>query len=242
MDQKTDSITDKSTEAQNQPNSIINAEEKKEDTKSKKKRRKKSILKKKNNQRKNSTSSSAGSGQFSDQNDVEATETSISISNIAASANTSSEGSPMTENELPSIPSDAIAHFSTKETEEIPSSDAPNTTSNIDIECDTNAGVNASRLRDLDIHFFSDTEVGYALSPNQSRPSSPVQSDTEFEMSQREKQENTMTSSASWKWGELPTQSDDPNSECNNTECEYLLISFDLNWISSEFSCPIFKI
>jgi phosphatidate phosphatase LPIN len=37
------------------------------------------------------------------------------------------------------------------------------------------------------------------------RPTTPVQSDTEFEVSQREKAENIMTHSASWKWGELPT-------------------------------------
>jgi hypothetical protein len=41
--------------------------------------------------------------------------------------------------------------------------------------------------------------------PRMSRPITPVQSDTEFEVSQREKVENVMTHSASWKWGELPT-------------------------------------
>lgn len=69
-----------------------------------------------------------------------------------------------------------------------------------------------SRVRDLDIHFFSDTEIGSGKSPQGSRPSTPIQSDTEFEM-QREKAEqgNLMTSSASWKWGELPTQGDEAN-------------------------------
>lgn len=67
-----------------------------------------------------------------------------------------------------------------------------------------------SRVRDLDIHFFSDTEIG---SGKGSRPSTPIQSDSEIEMSQREKAEqgNLMTSSASWKWGELPTQGMDSN-------------------------------
>lgn len=65
-----------------------------------------------------------------------------------------------------------------------------------------------SRVRALDIHFFSDTELASGKSPQGSRPSTPIQSDSEIEMSQREKSEqgNLMTSSASWKWGELPTQ------------------------------------
>lgn len=67
-----------------------------------------------------------------------------------------------------------------------------------------------SRVRDLDIHFFSDTEVGSGASRHGSRPSTPIQSDSEIEISHREKNEqgNLMTSSASWKWGELPTQGD----------------------------------
>lgn len=64
-----------------------------------------------------------------------------------------------------------------------------------------------NRLRELDIHFFSDTEVA-GKSPS-SRPSSPIQSDTEFEVSQREKNADVMTNSASWKWGELPTKGDE---------------------------------
>uniref|UniRef100_A0A1L8E5C0 phosphatidate phosphatase n=1 Tax=Nyssomyia neivai TaxID=330878 RepID=A0A1L8E5C0_9DIPT len=67
--------------------------------------------------------------------------------------------------------------------------------------------VTSSRILDLDIHFFSDTDVATGHSPRISRPSTPIQSDTEFEVSQREKGD-CMTSSASWKWGELPTQED----------------------------------
>lgn len=52
-----------------------------------------------------------------------------------------------------------------------------------------------------DIHFFSDGEIGTSKSPLQSRPSSPVQSDTEFEVSQREKNGN-MSSQIEWKWGQ----------------------------------------
>lgn len=67
--------------------------------------------------------------------------------------------------------------------------------------------LNTPRMRDF--HFFSDTEA--AASPYGSRPSTPIQSDSEFEISQRdsliknEKNSDPMTSStASWKWGELP--------------------------------------
>lgn len=60
----------------------------------------------------------------------------------------------------------------------------------------------------MDIHFFSDTELASGKSPS-SRPSSPIQSDTEFEVSQREKNVDVMTNSASWKWGELPTKGDE---------------------------------
>lgn len=64
------------------------------------------------------------------------------------------------------------------------------------------------KSRICDIHFFSDTEI--ANSPCGSRPSTPIQSDSEFEISQRD---NAMkngsnlesSSTASWKWGELPT-------------------------------------
>lgn len=63
--------------------------------------------------------------------------------------------------------------------------------------------------RICDFHFFSDTEV--AASPYGSRPSTPIQSDSEFEISQRdnlvknEKNSDPMSSStASWKWGEFP--------------------------------------
>ncbi|XP_055689858.1 phosphatidate phosphatase LPIN2 isoform X1 [Lutzomyia longipalpis] len=71
------------------------------------------------------------------------------------------------------------------------------------------SSMTSSRILDLDIHFFSDTDVATGHSPRTSRPSTPIQSDTEFEVSQREKgAADCMTSSASWKWGELPTQDD----------------------------------
>ena len=155
----------------------------KDDSKSKKKRRKKSMIKKKNSQRKNSTSSSAGSLPS------EQTESSITISSATNNTeSTSNDASPNAENENASLATEEIEESSSK--------------------ADT-----AKILRDLEIHFFSDTEV----STRTSRPSTPVQSDTEFEV-RREKQDDVMTSSASWKWGELPTQTDDLNAK--SSECK----------------------
>lgn len=54
-----------------------------------------------------------------------------------------------------------------------------------------------------DFHFFSDTEVG--MSPRESRPTTPIKSDSEFEMSQVWNNSDNDINSASWKWGELPT-------------------------------------
>lgn len=77
---------------------------------------------------------------------------------------------------------------------------------------------NLNTPRICDFHFFSDTEV--AASPYGTRPSTPIQSDSEFEMSQRdsliknEKNSDPMTSStASWKWGEFPITPAKPDSE-----------------------------
>lgn len=160
----------------------------KDDSKSKKKRRKKSMIKKKNSQRKNSTSSSAGSLP-SEQIERDATESSITISSATNNTeSTSNDASPNAENENASLTTEEIEESSSK--------------------ADT-----AKILRDLEIHFFSDTEV----SMRTSRPSTPVQSDTEFEV-RREKSEDVMTSSASWKWGELPTQTDESNAI--NSECK----------------------
>lgn len=152
------------------------------DSKSKKKRRKKSMMKKKQTQRKSSSSSSVGSAP-GDPNENDTDTTSVSNNTISSTNEESlkSETGISASIEVP------------KELEKptpIP-----------------------SRVRDLDIHFFSDTDVASGKSPQGSRPSTPIQSDSELEISQREKGEtsNLMTSSASWKWGELPTQGDDTN-------------------------------
>jgi phosphatidate phosphatase LPIN len=143
----------------------------------KKKRRKKSMIKKKNAQRKGSTSSSAGSIN-SDQNEIE-------LDNNNTTTSLSNDASPNTENDI---------------TKELPRDDEP--APPIIMMSESKSEFTITREHLSDIHFFSDGELGSALSPQQSRPASPIQSDTEFEVSQREKSENIMTSSASWKWGE----------------------------------------
>lgn len=168
------------TEVQTQEVVDVAVDEKQQDPKMKKKRRKKSVLKKKNQtQRKNSNSS--GSTQ-SDMNDPETDTISVSISNTTISSST--DNTPPHSGDVIDSTDDPLV-IATK-----PEPETPN------------------RVRDLDIHFFSDTEVQSGLSPRGSRPSTPIQSDTEFEVSQREKNDESslMSNSASWKWGELPTQ------------------------------------
>ncbi|GAB0090285.1 Phosphatidate phosphatase [Sergentomyia squamirostris] len=161
----------------------------KEESKSKKKRRKKSIMKKKNAQRKNS-SSSGGSIQS------EVLEGSAEGDIVTASSN---DDSPLVSVEI-----NKSGDLEEKSEEKSIVKDIPKST---------------SRIMDLDIHFFSDTDVATGPSPRTSRPSTPIQSDTEFEVSQREKEDTNsrMTSSASWKWGELPTQ-DDVVTDENSSE------------------------
>lgn len=152
----------------------------KDDSKSKKKRRKKSMMKKKATQRKSSSSSSIGSAH-SDQNDPETDTISLSAT-TNETRSSSNEDSPKSELQPSAIGGQP------KETTTIVAA-AANAESH-------------SRIHPLDIHFFSDTELTSTKSP--SRPSTPIQSDSEIEISHRDS--NVMTSSASWKWGELPTQ------------------------------------
>ncbi|XP_062552152.1 phosphatidate phosphatase LPIN3 isoform X2 [Armigeres subalbatus] len=151
------------------------------DCKSKKKRRKKSVMKKKNSQRKNSSSSSGGSNH-SDQNDGIETD-SLTVSQPTASSASESPKESLTNNSA--TVTAVLTESAPKETPE-----------------------SSNRGHELDIHFFSDTEITSGASPRQSRPSTPIQSDTEFEISQREKSEGD-NMSASWKWGELPTKPED---------------------------------
>uniref|UniRef100_A0A182JNY5 phosphatidate phosphatase n=1 Tax=Anopheles christyi TaxID=43041 RepID=A0A182JNY5_9DIPT len=165
------------------------------DSKSKKKRRKKSLMKKKNTQRKNSASSSSGAGSnHSDPN--EGTETDsltasqVTVSSASGSSLPKEDGNRGVDQQVPDVSSPLK-----KEGNESPVLGSSTMTS--------------SHHADLDIHFFSDTDIGTGVSPQQSRPSTPIQSDTEFEMSQREKpvtEEERLMYGNSWNWGELPTQ------------------------------------
>lgn len=119
-----------------------------------------------------------------------------------------------------SVNSDAPNEAETVENSGASQDTSPNTENDITKELprDEDVVVQEPR-RDLDVHFFSDGEIGSAMSPQQSRPSTPIQSDTEFEVSQREKSENAMTSSASWKWGEpVVTTSEDHPDNVNASE------------------------
>ncbi|XP_053677115.1 phosphatidate phosphatase LPIN3 [Anopheles nili] len=162
------------------------------DSKSKKKRRKKSVMKKKNSQRKNSASSSSGAGSnHSDPN--EGTETdSLTASQVTVS---STSGSSLPKEDTATEEPVAEEAAPTKEGRDSPELSGP--------------VMSSSHHAELDIHFFSDTDIGTGVSPQQSRPSTPIQSDTEFEMSQREKpltEDERLMYGNSWNWGELPTQ------------------------------------
>ncbi|XP_073813665.1 phosphatidate phosphatase LPIN isoform X2 [Musca autumnalis] len=178
----------------------------KEESKSKKKRRKKSQMKKKNAQRKTSSSSSVGSNTPVDgtptteeNNSNKAAEdadtSSLSISNNTTNSS-NDEASPKSVEAVTALAGD---ESQISEQQQCKTSPITPTT---------------SRIHDLDIHFFSDTEVtssggngACGIGRGAGRPSTPIQSDSELEISLREKETDSdlMTSSASWKWGELPT-------------------------------------
>ncbi|PNF27253.1 hypothetical protein B7P43_G05319 [Cryptotermes secundus] len=82
----------------------------------------------------------------------------------------------------------------------------------LDTDCELARIQHAST--EIDFHFFSDTEATPGCGPHDSRPSSPVQSDTEFEINRQSKavgptEEEEAGKSAlhgqSWRWGELPS-------------------------------------
>lgn len=164
----------------------ISTEKAKDDGKGKKKRKRKSQLKKreKNTQRKSSSSSSISSSTPNDD--------AISITN-----NNNNSSNEESQSLSVTTKSDEMAMKTAENTSAVAS----------DIKPSPMATPN--RIPELDIHFFSDTEVG--SSPQRGdRPSSPIQSDSELEMGLREKMNvDKEVSAASWKWGELPTQNDD---------------------------------
>lgn len=68
-----------------------------------------------------------------------------------------------------------------------------------------------------DIHFFSDGEIG-TTNPQQVRSLSPVQSDTEFEFSQRDKNTDIKSSQIEWKWGQPIVKTDDIDDPKDSTQ------------------------
>ncbi|KAH8291115.1 hypothetical protein KR054_008825 [Drosophila jambulina] len=165
-----------------------------------KKRRKKSQMKK-NAQRKTSSSSSVGSAAGGDLASAETA--SLGVTNIdegdapvssATTNNNNNNNTSSSNDEQPSAPL-LTAHTG----DDSPLSELPHTPT-------TNP-----RL-DLDIHFFSDTEVSTPVVGGSGRaaggrPSTPIQSDSELETTMRDKRRGVDDDSAtaSWKWGELPT-------------------------------------
>lgn len=159
------------------------------ETKSKKKRRKKSMMKKKTSL----TTSSAPSL--------------LTNSTSRKSSSSSSAGSasiiPSDQIDFDTDPNQQLSNATSLSIEDMAKSEAAVTANDSLNEVNsTQDTMNTPRM--CDFHFFSDTEV--AASPYGSRPSTPIQSDSEiFEISQREKNADPMTSStASWKWGEFP--------------------------------------
>lgn len=163
-------------------------------------------MKKKNAQRKSSSSSSVGSNTPQDgvaTNDdnkqaEDADNSSISISNNTTNSS-NDEASPKSGEQV------SVGLVTAMGGDESPISET----------CKTSPMTpNNARIADLDIHFFSDTEVtssggigSLGAGRGAGRPSTPIQSDSELEISLREKETDSdlISNSASWKWGELPT-------------------------------------
>ncbi|XP_064544237.1 phosphatidate phosphatase LPIN3 isoform X4 [Drosophila montana] len=179
------------------------SEANKDDVKSKtKKRRKKSQMKKKNTQRKTSSSSSAGSAAGGDAANADAISlSSLQVSNI---------------DETDVAASVSIAHTNSSSNDEQASpallTARTGNDSSLSELAHTVTPTNAAR-HDLDIHFFSDTEIttptgigAGGAGRGAGRPSTPIQSDSELETTMRDKRHGVDDeNSALWNWGELPT-------------------------------------
>lgn len=160
------------------------------ESKSKKKRRKKSMMKKKGSL----TTQSASAPSLCT--------TSASRKNSSSSSAGSASILPSDQMDFDTDPNQQSSNATSLSIEDIAKSEAA-ITANEELNDIGNAQDTMATPRICDFHFFSDTEV--AASPYGSRPSTPIQSDSEFEISQREKNSDPMTSStASWKWGEFP--------------------------------------
>lgn len=163
------------------------------ESKSKKKRRKKSMMKKKSSL--TTTSISAPSLN---------TNNSASRKNSSSSSAGSASIVPSDQMDFDTDPNQPSSNATSLSIEDLAKSETAVTAN--DSLNESGGNIHDQTMdtpRMCDFHFFSDTEV--AASPYGSRPSTPIQSDSEFEISQREKNSDPMTSStASWKWGEFP--------------------------------------
>ncbi|KAJ1532045.1 hypothetical protein ONE63_000676 [Megalurothrips usitatus] len=219
-------------------------------TTNKRRRRKRSVMKKKGAATPQRKNSEAG----------EASDTSASIVWESASSMLSAAGK--TGSELAVFTMDDID--GPQRTSSSPSSSTAADTMSVDTPTSpvdhnkASASLAAEISRDLsnmqnsstDFHFFSDTEIlpgNNSPDEEDSRPSSPIQSDTEFETNKRPSGVNATDSASdngsgapqSWRWGELPspppksntggapdhtasTSSDDEAKQQDNGECSSL--------------------
>lgn len=169
------------------PTSVTTTEfaEVKEESKSKKKRRKKAVLKKKEKAQQSAAIAA------------------VSVTYVPNAGNMNSTTIPEACNESPPDLSYASA---SKNADTANSSDSSSPKDdNISSEVPMNKSAPYTPNQISDFHFFSDGEVG--TSPRESRPTTPIKSDSELEISHwnEKDNDNMMRSSASWKWGELPT-------------------------------------
>ncbi|XP_017072747.1 phosphatidate phosphatase LPIN3 isoform X3 [Drosophila eugracilis] len=178
---------------------VTTSETTKEVSKSKTKKRRKKSQMKKNAQRKTSSSSSMGSaagGDFPSGETPSLGVTNIDENDTPISSATNNNNTSSSNDELPSAPL-----VTARTGDDSPLSELPHTPTT------------KARL-DLDIHFFSDTEIATPVGGGVGgsgriaggRPSTPIQSDSELETTMRDKRHVVDDeNAASWKWGELPT-------------------------------------
>ncbi|XP_044317673.1 phosphatidate phosphatase LPIN2 isoform X2 [Drosophila rhopaloa] len=178
---------------------VTTSEATREVSKSKTKKRRKKSQMKKNAQRKTSSSSSlgsAGGGDLASADTASLGVTNIDEGDAPISSATNNNNNSSSNDEQPSAPLVTARSGNDSPLSEMPLTPTTN-----------------PRL-DLDIHFFSDTEIatpvggGVGLSGRSAggRPSTPIQSDSELETTMRDKRHVINDeNAASWKWGELPT-------------------------------------
>ncbi|XP_052843397.1 phosphatidate phosphatase LPIN2 isoform X4 [Drosophila gunungcola] len=178
---------------------VTTSEATKEVSKSKTKKRRKKSQMKKNAQRKTSSSSSVGSAGGGDL--LSAETASLLVSNIdegdtpiSSSATNNNNNNSSSNDEQPSAPL-----VTARSGNDSPLSEIPHTPT-------------VNQRLDLDIHFFSDTEITTPVGGGVGgsgraggRPSTPIQSDSELETTMRHTCMDEDEIAASWKWGELPT-------------------------------------